>query len=221
MKQPWQTVQQVDTAEGPLVLKQRGDDEFLITIGGQVLMPSRATRSEEALAALACERVADRPAPRVLIGGLGLGFTLRAALDALPAAAQVTVAELHEAVVAWCRGPAAKLSGDALADERVDAVVADVADVIAAGKKRWDAIVLDLYEGPHTPTQGPHHPCYGGEALRRTRRALRTGGVFAVWSEGPDRPFLRRLEQTGFREVRQTRPGRGARRHVVYLAVRG
>jgi len=186
MKQPWITVEQVQTAEGPLVLKRRGDDEFLITIAGQVLMPSRATRSEEALATLACEAVANRPGPRVLIGGLGLGFTLRAALDALPADAQVTVAELHQAVVGWCRGPAAPVSGDSLADARVRTEVSDVADVITAGAKRWDAIVLDLYEGPHTPTQGPHHPCYGAEALRRTRRALKPGGVFAVWSEGPD-----------------------------------
>ena len=220
MKQPWQILEQVETPEGPLVLKRRGDDEFLITVGGQVLMPSRATRSEEALATMACEPVAGQPRPQVLIGGLGLGFTLRAALDALPADAQVTVAELHAAVVAWCEGPAARVSGDALSDGRVETVVSDVADLITKSAKQWDAIVLDLYEGPHTPTQGSGHPCYGSEALRRTWRALRPGGVFAVWSEGPDRPFLRRLEQTGFRDLRQTNPGRGARRHVVYLANR-
>jgi len=219
VKQPWQTLEQAETPEGPLVLRQRGT-EFLITIAGQVLMPSRATRSEEALATVACETVAGRPGPRVLIGGLGLGFTLRAALDALPPDARVTVAELHEAVVRWCKGPVAHLSGDAVNDERVDTAIADVADVISGSAGEWDAIVLDLYEGPHTPTQGPHDPCYGHEALRRTLRALRPGGVLAVWSEGPDRAFGTRLERTGFKGVRQTHPGRGARRHVVYLATR-
>lgn len=219
VKQPWKTIEQVDTQEGPLVLRQRGS-EFMITLCGQVLMPSRATRSEEALATLACEAVADWPKPRVLIGGLGLGFTLRAALDALPSDAHVTVAELHEAVVRWCKGPAAELSGDAVNDGRVATAIADVADVITASSGKLDAVVLDLYEGPHTPTQGPNDPCYGHEALRRTLRALRPGGVLAVWSEGPDRPFLQRLERAGFRNVRLTHPGRGARRHVVYLARR-
>ncbi len=217
MKQPWQTIEEVPTAEGALVLKRRGD-EYLITIGGKVLMPSRVTRSEEALAVLGCEPIAGRSRPAVLIAGLGLGFTVRAALDVLPETAQVTVADLHEAVVGWCREEAAGLSGRALDDPRVQTVVADVADVIADGAGRWDAIVLDLYEGPHTPSQGENHPCYGGAALKRTKRSLKPGGVFAVWSEGPDRAFQHRLARAGFSGVERKNPGRGARRHVVYLA---
>jgi spermidine synthase len=217
MKQPWLTLETVPTDEGDLVLKRRGD-EFLITVGGQVLMTSRTTRSEEALATLACDPIAHRRSPAVLIGGLGLGFTVRAALDALPRTARVAVAELHEAVIGWCRGEAANVCGRALDDPRVFPEVANVAAVIAAHPARWDAIVLDLYEGPHTPTQGEHEPCYGWTALKRTKRALKPGGVFAVWSEGPDPSFQRRLERVGFGGVERKRPGRGARRHVVYVA---
>ncbi len=217
MRRPWQTIEQVDTDEGPLVLKRRGD-EFLITIRGQVLMSSRATRSEEALATLACTPIAGRRSPSVLIGGLGLGFTLRAALDALPRSARVAVAELSEPVIRWCRNEVAVLSGRALDDPRVFPEVVDVATLIRGNPARWDAIIVDLYEGPHTPTQGEHDPCYGWTALKRTRRALKPGGIFAVWSEGPDQAFQRRLERVGFKGIERRNPGRGARRHVVYLA---
>lgn len=222
MTRPWKTLETVSTAEGPLALSRRGEREFLITIDGRVLMNGVANRSELALAELACAELAlaARPAPRVLVGGLGLGFTLRAALDALPADARVTVVELNEVVVRWCRGPVAVLTDHALQDPRVTVQLADVARVIAtAAQERtvYDAIVLDLYEGPHEATQRKSDPFYGAAALRTTRAALSRGGIFAVWSEEPDKAFEKRLAKAGFQTDRR-RAGKGGRRHVIYLA---
>ncbi|MGH0028199.1 MAG: spermidine synthase, partial [Myxococcota bacterium] len=119
MARPWQTLDSVPTDHGPLELRRRGDDDFLIALGPRVLMTSAAHRSEQRLATLVCEPLAGRPRPRVLIGGLGLGYTLRAALDRLPADAEVVVAEIEAAVVRWCEGPCASASSRALADPRV------------------------------------------------------------------------------------------------------
>lgn len=224
MARPWQTLDRVPTAEGPLELRRRGDDEFLITVGGRVLMASRAHRSEAVLAAAACARLAGRARPRVLVGGLGMGFTLRAALDALPAAARVVVAELTPAVVEWCRGPLAALTGGAVADPRVTVEIADVVAVIAragspsgGGHARFDAILLDLYEGPREASGGDRDPVYGRKALETARAALAPAGVLAVWSEDPDTAFERRLAAAGF-TVERRRPRGGGPRHVVYLA---
>lgn len=226
MTRPWKTLETVATDDGPLSLSQRGPREFLITIDGRVLMNGVANRSEVALAELACaalEAPSRRPAPRVLVGGLGLGFTLRAALDALPADARITVAELNEVVVRWCRGPLAELTERALEDPRVAVEVADVARLIADAARgpraSYDAIILDLYEGPHEATQRRGDPFYGAKALATTRAALRAGGIFAVWSEEPDTPFEKRLDKAGFRTARR-RAGKGGRRHVIYLARR-
>lgn len=220
MTRPWQTLASVPTREGPLELRRRGDREFLIVVAGRVLMTSAARRSEEALATLALARVAGRAAPRVLVGGLGMGYTLRAALDALPPAARVVVAELTPAVVDWCRGPLAGLTGGAVLDPRVTVELADVARVIAgAAPGGFDAILLDLYEGPHAATQRPGDPFYGGAALARAHAALADGGVLAVWSEDADPPFARRLAAAGF-DASSHRAGRGGRTHVVYLGVR-
>jgi spermidine synthase len=217
---PWRTIASVATAEGPLELRQRGEADFLIVIAGRVLMTSAARRSEEALAELACRAVAGRPRPRVLIGGLGMGYTLRAALDALPAAAAVEVAELTPQVLAWCRGPLAPLTAGAADDPRVEVVIADVARLIAgAPAGRYDAIILDLYEGPHQATQRSGDPFYGRRALERQRAALAPGGVLAVWSEEPDAAYAERLAAAGF-AVASHRPGKGGRTHVVYLATR-
>ena len=221
MRQPWKTLERVETPDGVLELRQRGDSEFLFTVAGQVLMTSRATRSEEALAALACGGIGGGERPAVLIGGLGLGFTLRAALDLLPTGAHVCVAELHEAVVRWCQAPLASLSGHSLDDPRVEARVADVSAVIAAGRSRWDAIAIDLYDGPHRGNQGPQDSIYGAPALRRTLEALRPGGTFAVWAEEHDDRFAGRLSAAGFGDVEEKHPGRGSQRHVVYVARRG
>ena len=221
MTRPWQILASVPTPEGALELRRRGDDDFLITVGGRVLMTSAARRSEEELARLACAAIAGRRAPVVLVGGLGMGFTLRAALDALPADARVIVAELNADVVAWCRGPLAAVTNDALGDPRVSVEIVDVARRIAdAPARSFDAIVLDLYEGPNAATQDANDPFYGAAALARSRAALEKGGVLAVWSEDPDAAFARRFAGAGF-EVGTHRAGKGGRTHLIYLGVLG
>jgi spermidine synthase len=221
---PWETLDAVETAEGRLELRRRGEREFLITVGGRVLMNSAWHRSEIAVAQLACRRIASRPRPQVLIGGLGMGFTLRAALDELPRAARVIVGEIEPAVVRWCRGPLAGLTRQAVDDPRVEIVLGDVARMIAgvaaaAGPdaQKLDAVVLDLYEGPRTATQAREDPFWGPAALRKTRQALAPGGMFSVWSEDPDAAFEKRLAAAGFR-VERRRPESGGPRHAVYLA---
>ncbi|MCA1662918.1 MAG: hypothetical protein LC659_01330 [Myxococcales bacterium] len=217
MTRPWQTIARVDTPEGALELRQRGDDDFLITIAGRVLMTSQARRSEEALATLSLRAHARGKIRDVVIGGLGMGYTLRAALDLLPADARITVVELNPDVAAWCRGPLSRLTAAAVDDPRVTIAVADVSEHLArAARGSHDAILLDLYEGPHAATQSADDPLYGPRALARARNALRPGGVFAVWSEEPDARFERRLADAGFR-VEKYRAGRGGRAHVVYL----
>ncbi len=221
MARPWTTLDRIATAEGVLELRRRGE-EFLITVAGRVLMASAAHRSEAVLAESACARLAGRTRPRVLCGGLGMGFTLRAALDALPSDGSVTVAELNPVVVRWCRGPLAELTGRAVDDPRVRVEVVDVADQIAraaaaGGPSAYDAIVLDLYEGPRESSGGPSDPFYGRRALATTRKALAPGGVFAVWSEDADDAFERRLAAAGF-TVEHLRPKSGGPRHLVYLA---
>ena len=217
----WETLDSAQTRDGELTLSRRGKRDFIIKLAGRVLMNSSASRSEVALAERACRAVASRSAPRVLIGGLGMGCTLHAALVALPSGAHVVVAELHPVVAKWCRGPLAEINGDALRDPRVELRIADVAAVIrrcaAAAEPPLDAIVLDLFEGPHAKTDAQGDPFYGERALAETARALAGDGVLAVWSEGPDAGFERRLRRTGFRWER-VRPGRGGRRHAVYLA---
>jgi spermidine synthase len=215
---PWRTIDSLATPEGRLELRQRGDRSALITIAGRVLMTSAANRSETALAQLACAPIAGRSGAQVLLGGLGMACTLRAALDALPATARVTVVELNATVVAWCRGPLAALTGNALADRRAKVVVRDVARIIgASAPATYDAIVLDLYEGPHQATNRASDPLYGRAALERAGKTLRPGGVLAIWSEEPDRRFEARLRALGFEVQRHTR-GRGGRSHTIYVA---
>lgn len=223
MTRPWETIDRVDTADGPLELRRRGPGDFLITVSGRVLMNSRASRSEEALARYACESLTEYASPSVVIGGLGMGCTLRAALDVLPESARVVVCELNETVATWCRGPLAEVSDAALSDARVALVIGDVTAHIrnlAEGRlsPRADSILLDLYEGPHRGTDPHGDPLYGHGALARTRRALAPGGAFAIWSEGPDAGFEKRLRGAGFADITRRRPGRGGRRHAVYVA---
>jgi spermidine synthase len=218
--QPWKVLDRVPTPEGSLELRQRGPTDFLITIAGRVLMTSVAHRSEDALAQLTCQALSTRKQPRVLVGGLGMGLTLRAALDRLPAAAQVTVVDLNERVLDWCRGPLAALNGHAMDDLRVRVQVANVARVIAQARPRaYDAIVLDLYEGPPRHDGRKDDALYGPVAIDRARAALQPGGVFAVWSEDDSPPFQTRLVDAGF-TVEPHRAGRGGRAHLVYLATR-
>jgi spermidine synthase len=216
----------IDTAEvpggGELRLFQRGA-EFSIMLGNNELMNSRLSGSEEALATMACDRVASRPEPRFLIGGLGMGFTLRAALDRLGSDAAVTVAELVPAVVAWARGPMAAVFAGSLEDPRVDIVQDDVAVLIWAGRSNWDAILLDVDNGPDGLTRKGNDRLYSPNGLAAAKTALRPGGVLAIWSAAPDRAFTRRLEDAGFEveevAVRARGNQRGAR-HVIWFATR-
>jgi spermidine synthase len=221
MAQPWKIIDNVPTPAGLLELRQRGPRDFLITIGGQVLMNSLAHRSEVALGELACARLRQQKAPRVLVGGLGMAFTLRAVLEQLPASGEVIVAELNPVVVQWCLGPLAPLTEAAAADPRVAIEITDVSARIrqCSGDpaKTFDAIVLDLYTGPHAGSHWRNDPLYGRLAIERTRTALRPGGILAVWGESFDAGFARRLSEEGF-TVSTARPGRGGLRHVVYIA---
>ncbi|HEV3076292.1 MAG TPA: spermidine synthase [Thermoanaerobaculia bacterium] len=221
MTRPWQTLASAETPEGLLELRRRGESELVITVGGRVLMNGAAHRSEAALAELACRPIAGLPRPRVLIGGLGMGYTLRAALGVLPRRASVTVAEIDPVIVEWCRGPLAEPAGRAVDDPRVAIEIGDVAAAIAraaaVGGGGFDAILLDLYEGPRTAAHGRDDPLYGRAALASVRAALNPGGVFAVWSEEPDAAFESRLGAAGF-TWKRVRPGRGGPRHTLYLA---
>ncbi len=217
---PWLTLEKVSTPAGPLELRQRGDRDFLIMIDGRVLMTSAAHRSEDALAQRACEALAGNLKPRILLGGLGMGFTLRAALDRLPRDARIDLVDLNECVVNWCKGPLRELSRNALADRRVNVILGDVTKVIAqAPLGHYHAIIIDLYEGPHAAVNGPRDPLYGISAIAQVRRALTLNGIFAVWSEEPDRPFEERLDKGGF-AVKRLRSGEGGSIHAVYLATR-
>ncbi len=220
MSLPWNVVDRVSTKDGWLELRRRGSDDVLLTIDNRILMSSHANRSEMALAQMACAGLADRKRPRVLIGGLGLGYTLRAALDSLPRSATVVVAELNRDIARWCGTELAPLIGGALDDPRVDLRLEDVTrviDVAARSQQSFDAILLDLYTGPGPETDLRHDRLYGDPMLRRAHAVLPPGGIFAVWAEQTFPPYAAHLRRRGFR-VRAARPGRGGLRHAVYLA---
>ena len=220
---PWLLL---DTARvpggGELRLKRRGG-EFSIMLGDIELMNSRLGGSEEALATLSCERICAPLDARILIGGLGMGFTLRAALGALGEGARVDVAELVPAVVAWARGPMADVFGGSLSDSRVKIVEEDVGRVIRAGRGVYDAILLDVDNGPDGLARVANDGLYDARGLRAAHAALRPGGVLSVWSSGPDRAFAERLGKAGFsvEEVKTRAKGGGGARHVIWIATRG
>lgn len=216
MTASWQTIASVGTDEGVLELRRRRDD-WLMVIDGRVLMNSFSKSSELELARLAIDRLGERKPERVLSAGLGMGFTLRALLDRLPASAKIVVAELNPVVVEWCRGPLAAATDEALRDPRVKVEVRDVADVIAkAPAGGFDLIVLDLYEGPNSSTQAADDPFYGPRALASLHRALAPGGVAGIWSEDADAPFAKRFASAGFSVTKHSLKS-GASRHMVYL----
>lgn len=222
---PWQLIDraQVPGQGGELRLYQRGG-EFSIRLDAGELMNSRAHGSEDALAELACARIAVRPGPRVLIGGLGMGYTTAAALRRLGAEAQVLVAELVPAVVRWNRGPLGQLAGRPLHDARVSVCEADVAEVLQAEQQAFDAILLDVDNGPEGLSRKGNDWLYARAGLAAAFAALRPTGVLAVWSAGPDRAFAKRLHQAGFNvnEVRvRARASNKGGRHTIWLAVRG
>nr|WP_252393856.1 hypothetical protein [Candidatus Rhodoblastus alkanivorans] len=202
-------------------LKKRGG-EFSIMLGDNELMNSRLSGSEEALATLSLNKIGRRPAPVILIGGLGMGFTLRAALASLDASARVEVAELVPAVVAWARGPMADVFRGSLDDPRVKILEGDVGSFIGARAGAYDAILLDVDNGPDGLTQSANDRLYNGPGLAAARAALKPGGVLAVWSCAPDESFTRRLRKAGFEtEERPVRAGRGrGARHMIWLASR-
>ena len=216
----------VDTAAIPgepdaLRLMRRGD-EFSMLVGTTELMNNRLRGSEQALATLACARLRDRPRASILIGGLGMGFTLRAALDALGPVARVVVAELVPAVTEWARGPLSHLFGGSLDDPRVELRVEDVHRVIQSGPAQYDAILLDVDNGPEGLTRRSNDRLYDVWGLKRARFALRPNGILAVWSGSPDRKFKARLQRCGFAvdEQRVHANGQNGRRHVLWLATR-
>ena len=220
---PWV---QLDTATIPgeqdaLRLMQRGT-EFSIVVGTIELMNNRLSGSEKALSTLTCARLRDPSRARILIGGLGMGFTLRAALEGLGPEARVVVAELIPAVAAWARGPLSHLFGGSLDDPRVELRVEDVNRAIQRGPAQYDAILLDVDNGPEGLTRRANDRLYDIWGLGRARYALRPGGLLAVWSGSPDRRFKARLQRASFsvEEVRVHANGSSGRRHVVWLARR-
>ena len=213
---------QVPGNGGELRLYQRGN-EFSIKIEGRgELMSSRVHGSEDALAEQTCNRLVDGIKPRLLIGGLGMGFTLAAALRHLGNQGQVVVAELVPGVVTWNKGPLGELAGHPLHDPRVTVRVGDVARVIMAEQQGYDAILLDVDNGPEGLTRKENDWLYSMNGLNAAYVALRPQGVLAVWSAGPDQDFMQRLRKVGFEvdEVRLRAHGSKGARHVIWFARR-
>jgi spermidine synthase len=220
---PWSLLATAQVPGGGELRLMRRGAEFSIRLGHNELMNSRLSGSEEALATIACERIRTRERPRILIGGLGMGFTLRAALVVLGSKARITVAELVPAVMAWARDPMAELFGGTLNDPRVRIEEADVGHLIRDGESGYDAILLDVDNGPAGLTRKANDALYDAAGLRAAYAALRAGGVLGVWSSGPDASFTRRLRRAGFGvdevAVRATGKGGGSR-HVIWIATR-
>ncbi len=222
---PWKLL---DTApipgtDGELQLHQRNTEFSISIVGGGVLMSTRAHGSEDALAEVTCKKIAARPDPRVLIGGLGMGFTLAAALRHLGDNAQVVVAELVPAVVKWNQGELGEHAGHPLRDARTTVREGDVARVLKSERRAYDAILLDVDNGPEGLTRKKNNWLYSIEGLTASYSALRPEGLLAVWSAGPDRSFTERLKKVGFK-VRQNRVREHNNKgdlHTIWLAERG
>lgn len=224
-RKAWELLGTTCTPDGSDMRLTVRDGEYMISVNGDTLMSSRTHGSEEALAMRACRHVEASEYPRVLVGGLGMGFTLRATLDLLSPGATVTVAELLPAVVEWNRGPLAALAGHPLRDRRVRIKSGeDVGFTIRANTERFDAILLDVDNGPAAFTAPANHGLYENAGVSAAYAALRTGGVLAVWSAWEDRRFEQRLRFHGFTtQVNRVRARlkKGGRWHTIFLGVKG
>ena len=217
---PWELLGETRTPEGEQLTLTRHGTEYVILASGQTLMSSRMHGSEEALATFGCARARTLEAPCCLVGGLGMGFTLRAALDLLPPDASVIVAELVPTMVDWNRGALGPLARHPLRDKRVAVEVGDVADTLRANAGRFDAVLLDVDNGPSAFTASDNSGLYDNRGLAAARAALRPGGVFAVWSSREDRRFEQRLRYAGFDVTVERVRGRlkkGGPRHTIFL----
>ena len=225
---PWKLLGRAQTPGGgaELVLRQR-DTEFSIRADNLELMNSRVYGSEEAMAKLGCQNLSKHPRPRVLIGGLGMGYSVRTALDILGDDAQVVVAELVPAVVEWNRGVLADLAGRPLDDRRVELHVGDVVQLIKTARGEYDAIMIDVDNGAESIVRKGNDWLYSLPGLTTTYAALRPGGIMAMWSAGPQPAFVRLLRRAGFEvdEVKVRARGgsnrKGGAHHVVWIATRG
>ena len=214
----------ISTAQVPdgeeLRLYRHGND-FMIVLDRNELMSTRQRGSEEALATMTCARIAATPSAHVLVGGYGMGFTLRAALAALPADATVTVAEVLPDIIEWARGPMAEVAAGCLEDPRVQLIVGDVVKVIERSPGTFDAILLDVDNGPDGLVRPDNNRLYSRRGLAVAGEALRPGGVLAIWSAAKDQRFVRRLDEAGFDVdevyVRARSNGKGAK-HVIWFA---
>ena len=217
---PWELLGQTRTPDGEDMSLTRQGSEYVILASGKPLMSSRMHGSEEALAALGCREARALQEPCVLVGGLGMGFTLRATLDLLPAGATVVVAELVPAVVEWNRGPLGPLAGHPLKDRRVLVEIGDVAATLRASTIRFDAVLLDVDNGPAAFTASHNTRLYDDAGLAAARAALKPAGVLAVWSAWDDRKFEQRLRHGGFTVQVERVRGRlkkGGPRHTLFL----
>jgi spermidine synthase len=221
---PWEIM---DTAPipgngGELQLTRRGAEFSISIVGAGTLMGSRAHGSEDALAQLTCRKIAGRSRARVLIGGLGMGFTLAASLQYLAEDAEVVVAELIPAVVKWNKGALGEAAGYPLADKRTTVREGDVAKILRAERQSFDAILLDVVNGPAGMTRKKNNWLYTIDGLAAAYTALRPQGMLAVWSAGPDRKFTQRLQKTGFKvnQVRVHEFENKGELHTIWLAER-
>ena len=205
-----------------LRLFRRGGD-YMIVLDRNELMSSRMSGSEEALATLTIARLRGCAAPHLLIGGYGMGFTLRAALAALPHDARITVAELVPEIIEWARGPMAALAAGCLDDKRVAVDIADVGALIGQASGTYDAILLDVDNGPDGLVRRANNGLYSRSGLAAAKTALKPGGILAIWSAAPDKPFARALADAGFAvdevAVRARSNGKGAK-HVIWFAAK-
>ena len=218
---PLELLDEACTPDGADLKLTRQGNEYIILANGKPLMSSRMHGSEEALATFGCERARTLENPRVLVGGLGMGYTLRATLDIIPRDAEVVVAELAPAVVEWNRGVLGPLAGYPLKDRRVRIIMGDVADALRSCFARFDAILLDVDNGPSAFTSEDNARLYSDVGLTAAREALKPGGVLAVWSAREDRKFEQRLRYNGFAaqtERVRARLKKGGPRHVIFLA---